>query len=71
MKKKDAKELLGFSNKQLSDALHISESYIRNSKEFSKTHTALIEALARVNELDAKCEKLQKQINSIQRAMDN
>ena len=71
MKKKEAKELLGLSNKELSGALHISESYIRNSNKFSDAISSHIRALAKIDELEAKCNRLQDQIKRITMALDN
>jgi len=64
MNKKEAKDRLGLNNKGLACALCISESYVRNSKEFSDTHTALINCLIKVDELEA---DIQRHLNTIDR----
>jgi len=71
MNKKEAKQRLGLNNKGLSDALCISESYVRNSKEFSDTHTALINCLIKVDELEAECKKHLDTIDRVVKALDN
>lgn len=71
MKKKEAKELLGLSNKELSGALHISESYIRNSNEFSDAISSHIRALAKIDELQADIDRHLKTIDRVSRALDN
>jgi len=71
MKKKEAKELLGLSNKELSSALNISESYIRNSNEFSDAISSHIRALAKIDELQADIDKHLETINRVVKALDN
>lgn len=71
MKKKDAKELLSMSNKELSDALHISESYIRNSSKFSDAISSHIKALAKIDELEADIKRHLETINRVVKALDN
>lgn len=71
MKKKEAKELLGLSNKELSDALHISESYIRNSNKFSDAISSHIEALAKIDSLQADIDRYLEKIETIRGVINN
>lgn len=71
MKKKDAKQLLGLNNKELSDALHISESYIRNSNKFSDAISSHIEALAKIDSMQLKIDEYFSKIEAIQGVINN
>jgi len=71
VKKKEAKDLLGLSNKELSEALHISESYIRNSNKFSDAISSHIRALAKIDSLQDDIDKHKDTIKRIVNALDN
>jgi len=73
VKKKEAKKLLGMNNKELAEALNISESYIRNNAELSEPASSHVRALVVIADLKGdvkKSEEAIKEINNILRALD-
>ena len=81
MYKKEALELLGCNNQELAKMLNITPSYLSRFDELSGFHAEIVNGrfafseakryAALAESLEAKCKVLQKQINNIQRAMDN